>query len=158
MGKNNFSSYPDSGKTEEEAKSIAIERALKELKKKEETCTLPTTEDIKLIEERILKIIDIHSTGVFTTQLLKYYKEEYKELLPQNVNKIIKACEFIKEEKGANDTTILTRFVPTTEEVSYSQNFYEFSIMCVCTYVCLFLSRLGLIIYLKFISILISFY
>lgn len=116
VGKNNFSSYPDSGKTEEEAKSIAIERALKELKKKEETCTLPTTEDIKLIEERILKIIDIHSTGVFTTQLLKYYKEEYKELLPQNVNKIIKACEFIKEEKGANDTTILTRFVPTTEE------------------------------------------
>ncbi|XP_043469098.1 tudor domain-containing protein 7B [Leptopilina heterotoma] len=116
VGKNNFSCYPDSGKTEEEAKSMAIAKALQELKKKEETCSLPTTKDTKLIEERILKIIDTHSTGVFTTQLLKYYMEEYKELLPQNVCKIINSCEFIKEEKGANDTTILTRFVPTTEE------------------------------------------
>lgn len=111
-------------KTEEEAKCLAISKALQVLKKKDEP-TLSVTKDDTLVKERILKIISDHPLGVFTTQLSKYYKEVFKELLPSNVDEIINDCKMSKEigvEEGVKGTIILTRW--KAEVITFDNSFF----------------------------------
>ena len=117
MGNAKYSSYPEDAKSHSAAQIIAAKKALNDLKEKNRAILLPITQSDEILKQRLLKIVDSHPSGVFTSQLVKYYREEFKELLPENWIKVIKDCSEISIEEGANDTSILTRYNPALKKV-----------------------------------------
>ncbi|XP_033207239.1 tudor domain-containing protein 7A-like isoform X2 [Belonocnema kinseyi] len=112
VGKEKYSSYPEDAKSEKAAQAIAAAKALTDFKEKNLSTVLPVTSDVRLIVTRILQIVDAHSSGVFTSQISTYYKQEFKELLPADWLRIVNNCPEISIEVGANNTSILTRYTP----------------------------------------------
>ena len=95
----------------------AANNALTVLKKNQDSIPLPVTTDKQLIKTRILKIVDAHLSGVFTTQFSKFYKDQFQELLPENWMEIVKQSPEIHIEIGANNTRILTRSTPPAKVI-----------------------------------------
>lgn len=68
---------------------------------------LPVTRDEKLLEERMLRILNSHPYGIFSSQFTMYYQEEFKESLPEDWMRIVNGCSEIIVETGVNNTSIL---------------------------------------------------
>ncbi|XP_033209500.1 uncharacterized protein LOC117168169 [Belonocnema kinseyi] len=116
VGREKYSSYPNGAKNQKAAQLIAVKIALDDLKEKNSSIMLPVTKDEKLLEERMLKILDSHPYGIFSSQFTIYYQQEFKESLPGNWMQIVNGCSEIIVETGVNNTSILmTR--PKTPEV-----------------------------------------
>ena len=116
VGPHSYSNYPDDARTEDEAKKMAARLALQDLTEKYGSpFTLNETKDRHIIRDRVLFIVDAHPSGIFMHQVPIYYKQQYRETLPKNWEKIIEECTAIVVEKGVDNSIILRRYVPPIE-------------------------------------------
>ena len=118
VGQHSYTTYPDETRTEEEAAKMAARLALQDLNDiYGSPYILNETKDKHIIRDRVLFIVDAHPNGIFMHQVPIYYKQQYKETLPKNWEKIIEECTAIVVEKGVDNSIILRRYVPPVEPV-----------------------------------------
>ncbi|XP_012254025.2 tudor domain-containing protein 7-like isoform X1 [Athalia rosae] len=116
VGTDSYTSYPEESPTREEATRVAAAKAMKQLLEKTGPLGgLSQTVNKNLIRDRILHILTQHEAGVFLHQISNYYKELYKENLPNDWENAIDGCAEISKDKWAQDITILSPFVPRNE-------------------------------------------
>lgn len=116
VGPNSYTSYPQDTATPDEAKKVAATKAVKEILLKEGPLHgLSETTNKNSVKERVKAIVAQHENGVFMNQIPTYYKELYRENLPEEWEKIIEECSEIFKEKGADDSTILCPYVHRAE-------------------------------------------
>ncbi|XP_011505698.1 PREDICTED: tudor domain-containing protein 7B [Ceratosolen solmsi marchali] len=100
-----YSSYPKEAKTKEEAEKLAAKAALDDLLG-QGTKPASITIDNKLIETRILKIVNDYPNGLFESSVVECYTRKYSERLPDYWLQLVE--QFVTLEVGANNLTILT--------------------------------------------------
>ena len=71
----------------------------------------------------MLKILDSHPSGVFSSQFIRYYQQQFKETLPEDWMRIVNEYPEISVETGVNDTSILTRHIPLQTKVTFFKYF-----------------------------------
>lgn len=108
-------------------------KTVKELLQKEAPLSgVSATTNKNLVKKRLAAIVADHQNGVFMHRIPTYYKEQYKENLPIDWEKIIEECTDIYKEKGAHDSTILSLSAALRSEINESDKvrcvlFYRFS-------------------------------
>ncbi|XP_076247225.1 tudor domain-containing protein 7 tapas isoform X2 [Calliopsis andreniformis] len=118
IGPYGYSSYPEEARSQDEAQKIAAKLALADLiEKYGSPYTLKETKNRTIIKDRILFIVDAHPNGLFMHQVPIYYKQQYREILPGDWEKIVEECPAILLEKGADNSIILRRYVSSPEQV-----------------------------------------
>ncbi|XP_043254220.1 tudor domain-containing protein 7-like [Colletes gigas] len=118
IGPHGYSSYPKEARSEDEAQKLAATFALLDLTEKYGSFfKLNETKNRDVIKSRILFIVDAHPNGIFMHQVPIYYKQQYKEILPGDWEKIVEEYPAIVLEKGADNSVILRRYVSSPEKI-----------------------------------------
>lgn len=106
IGKHQFTSYPEEFRNRQDAEMYCYKQALKELTEKygkRKSLFLASDKDIL---ERIPKMLEKHTGGLWEWQVQQDYTEKYNEQLPADWLKIIDSSPCIHVQKVVNTYTL----------------------------------------------------